>query len=87
MFDFYKTTRNPLGQIKGVVSAKMVFFLSIFCFLLEKSLQVWGHHIPNFKGASGTRTPSQNGGQRKGSFFSFSIENEKEKGKNILYIL
>ena len=44
------------------------------------------------KKASGTRSP-QNGGKKGGKgvggslFFSFSIENKKENGKNILYIL
>ena len=53
--------------------------LSNFCFLLRKCLQVWGHYVPNFLGASGTRTPQKWGA--KVFFFSFSIENKKRKWK------
>ena len=57
--------------------------LSNFCFLLKKCLQVWGHHIPNFYGASGTRTPTKWGkkGGAKGGGFVFFVFNRKRKGK------
>ena len=56
--------------------------LSNFCFLLKKCLQVWGHHIPNFYGASGTRTPQKwrEKGGAKGGFVLF-VFNRKRKGK------
>ena len=77
-FLFY-TAKNI--YLRGSDWAKMVKMIK-FLFFSQKVSSGMGDYVPNFQGASGTRAP-QNGGQRGGSFFSFSIEN----GKNILYIL
>ena len=62
--------------------------ISVFC---SKSVfRYEGITSRIFRGLAALEPP-QNGGQRGdkggGSFFSFSIENEKENGINILYIL
>ena len=60
-----------------------------FLFFAQKVSSGMGHHIPNFYGAIAALEPPpppkkkwrEKGGQRGGSFFSFSIRNEKENGK------
>ena len=81
--------------LKGVVWSKMVKIIK-FLFFAQKVSSGMGASHPKFLGTSSTRTPppkkkwrERGGGQRGGGgrFFSFSIGNEKENGKNILYIL
>ena len=65
-----------------------------FLFFVQKVSSGMGALRPKFLGGyiAALESP-QNGGPRGGGqrggvrFFSFSIENEKENGKNILYIL
>ena len=56
--------------------------LSNFCFLLKKCHQVWGHYVPNFQGATGTRTPPKWGAKGGVSFFfRFQQKTKKKMGK------
>ena len=58
--------------------------ISIFC--SKSDFRYGGITSQIFRGLAALEPP-QDGGQRGGFVFSFSIENKKENGKNILYIL
>ena len=63
--------------------------ISVSC---SKSVFVYGGITSQiFRGLAALEPPKMGGkgrgAKRGGSFFSFSIENEKENGKNISYIL
>ena len=75
-------------MLKGVRLGKngQTYQISVFC---SKSVFRYGGITSQiYRGPAALEPPLLNGGQR-GSwfFFSFSKENEKENGKNILYIL
>ena len=74
---------NRLGKMVKIIK---------FLFFAQKVSSGMGVLRPKIFRGLAALEPPQNGGQREGgkeggSFFSFSIENEKENGKNILYIL
>ena len=72
--------------IKGVISAKMVKIIK-FLFFVQKVSKYGGITCQIFRGLAALEPQPQNVGQRGFLFFSLSIENEKENGKNIWYIL
>ena len=74
---------------KGIVQAKMVKIIK-FLFFDEKVSSGMGALRPKILWGLAALEPPKNGRQRGGKggfFFSFSIENQKENGKNMLYIL
>ena len=72
---------------KGVRLGKMVKIIKFLFFCSKSVFRYGGITSQIFRGLAALEPP-QNGGQRGGGVVFFvSIENEKENGKNILYIL
>ena len=77
LFQFIVTLR----MFKGVISAKMVKIIKFLFFCSKSVFRYGGITSQIFRGLAALEPPKM-GGKGEFVFFSFSIENEKENGKN-----